>query len=649
MSADKSRLKADVLRRAPFVDAIVLVERTGRSRYPLPPVDALRSPLVVAVVDACVSFVAFQSRGTTDAELVRYFADELDATFDACATLHTVVLAFDKYCYVPARKSAARAKRDAASSASRSTAAEWRWDGVSPIVAPDRPLPPWSRLCAERAARAHAMHELGALLARHYTPPAGRRVIIDSSPHVERARAPAHAVPRVVERLADGRRLDAYDAPSLANAIGEGDFSTLAYARRARHDGITLGAWPPSGVCAPPTSTQSLPLAPPTYAAGSVVVHTVDTDLLVLGLLTTLDDACDARHTLWVGMASAVHLHPTSPSYVAASFDGARRRLEVYDVAALADGALRVHSGAALDDPRLAPRDAGAIATAAECAQPKVVASSSSTTSSLHIALYDEPAVPRKRGPRYTPPDTPAKRVRATTTTTTTADDADTSSFELEGVATTTTTPRADDDAPTTCAFDSFDALRASPVERARASASFVAMCVATGNDYVERARSTNHRAFVRALADFARVPASECETDASLHSDGRATVERYSAERPFDSLATFGAGDDDSAWRAAAAARTRDWARHARVRVVYDDFVELYRLAYRRSIEARRGRAGGALAYSASWDALRLAIEGPRSRNKARVATDDELRAMHAALSWYLEYALDATYAWRE
>jgi len=353
MPNDKYKLKNEILRRPPFGVGVIDGPSQMISREYVATTPA-RSAVSAVVEDASVRLCQFISaanspnalkRGApaTGFEMAAHFAYAIDEVLgvDEC---RTYVLSFDKYAHVPARKRRVQERRDRAASnqAARNDDDRWLWDGVSSIAAAADVIPVWTQIASNRAARVRVMHDVIDQLLEAYRPPANCRLIVDVG---ERA-------PAIIETSADGRRLAPYDAPELRNEIGEGDISCQYYAQGLRRAGAmslessrSLRVAAPLGNAAlfPSMNAQNDELSPNSYAPGSVVIRTVDTDLIVLAMLHHANEAADHEHTVYVASAAKIHREADSDAYCTAKEPNARPLYETYDSRALCEAVYELH------------------------------------------------------------------------------------------------------------------------------------------------------------------------------------------------------------------------------------------------------------------------------------------------------------------
>jgi len=370
VTRDKSKLKTEVL-RAQHASAMLYEGRAAiATRDSFVPAHALAecAPVVALVEDASVRFVGFQASRTRDDstcghELMSAYTDALVAAY--AGGLRTVVLAFDKYRFMPARKAATQAAHDASHGAGSTPAVGWAWDGHSPLITGDGPLPPYEPFMRNRAARARGIAELVELLLAGYVPPPGCRLIIDAD--VPRADEPlaARVQPFVLETDADGvtsqRR-----SRALANCIGEGDTALQFYARLLRRHGASTfdvdvdedecrASGLPCRLHAPSGDSAAMPTsadddddaaeahracpsyrdarAHVRYAPGSVILRSCDTDIVPLALVAHASEPRDAAERDFIVFTTPAHR--LGDVCVSAGTPGASSHHEICDVAAL--------------------------------------------------------------------------------------------------------------------------------------------------------------------------------------------------------------------------------------------------------------------------------------------------------------------------
>ena len=133
------------------------------------------------------------------------------------------VLRFDKAGCVPACKDGVRLKR----ARSASKVPPFEWDGKSPIVEIDRPLPSWASLNANRRARNHALGELCQLILQHFRPKfVGRTFMVDGH-------TPRNTHPIAIQYIGEpsGFLINPTD-DTFANHVGEADHALVFFAHK---------------------------------------------------------------------------------------------------------------------------------------------------------------------------------------------------------------------------------------------------------------------------------------------------------------------------------------------------------------------------------------------------------------------------------
>lgn len=308
MSSDKSKLKTDVLRGEPFCTAALHLTEDVRACAPPEHLHEIRC----VIEDGSVRYaggppVQQQPDGdgaaaeATGETLMLSFWRSIEHAFNTCLHLHTYVLLFDKKRWVPVQKretQQARRKTLAETSVRRDVE-PWTWDGTSPIIAMRQRLPPWPRLRLDSAAYGRALEELVALMAQHFVPPVGCRILIDW-PNTANP-----GVPLVIETTADGGKRVRHEE-GLANTVGEADMAAQRYARMAR-----------SGQLGPP---------------GAVSLFSTDTDFLPLSVLHD-GFARNEEHGLWLNIGRCSVIPPRK--FCSKNEPGAVARGELYDIVAL--------------------------------------------------------------------------------------------------------------------------------------------------------------------------------------------------------------------------------------------------------------------------------------------------------------------------
>lgn len=316
MTTDKSKLKIDVLRNAPYGDAALHLTDDVRACAPPEFVDGVRA----VIEDGSVRYAAGPPGGTdagscTGETLLLAFWRAIEHAFATCPRLHTYILLFDKKQWVPRQKAQTQQSRRTtlAETSQRRDVAEWAWDGASPIIARALPLPPWSRLRLNGAAYGRALDELVALMACTFQPPPGRRIIIDWPG------GDLPGIPLVIESdAATGAVLPAWRDDGLANTVGEADLGAQRYARMAMTGLLSRGA---------------------AYEAGDVSLRSTDTDFFPLSLLhlAIADDCSRAAaapvHNIWLNIGTCTVVLPRK--FCSRNEAGAVPRGEVYSMRAL--------------------------------------------------------------------------------------------------------------------------------------------------------------------------------------------------------------------------------------------------------------------------------------------------------------------------
>jgi len=358
-SADKSGIK-DIFRTEPLSNGIELVTENEAPSW--------AASVRTIFEDASVR-LAQGPPGPSGRDLYDSFASSISSHFSVFSEAHTFVMVFDDKRYVPERKRVAQVQRRIAlaESIARRGVPEWTWDGQSTIVSitDERPLPPWERVRANGAAYARVIDELGALLERRFSPPPGRRVIVDTGFRVS-----------VIETALDGtvlmpRTLLDNEKPP----IGEGDMTALYYARRARSPTYDRSDARPSDAEAyarsdsfdptimcyyaddtseTPPSMRLLPLSMrpqhavaaenvrTVYEAGAVLLRTVDTDFLSLALVCLAGaDSTSAAHNIYVGLG---RVHRKNNQYCTGTTPDAIPHQEYYDVQRIYDELCAMHA-----------------------------------------------------------------------------------------------------------------------------------------------------------------------------------------------------------------------------------------------------------------------------------------------------------------
>lgn len=331
----KSALKNKIFRNAPFSTALSLIDTRSTPVYEGWDAatneeggHAAHNTVKCVFEDASVRFAAgaFASLdGNTGVDVLHAFLAPIERVFAHCPHVHTYVLSFDKKCFVPKNKGATQQKRRDTLGASLSAKGvdEWRWDGVSPIVALDRVLPPWKRLRLDARAYKRAVHEIAQLVCANAYPPARKRIIVDYDYSSDDNGVVEAMAPFVIEASVHGIVLEVYRDHSLANAQGEADLSAQFYAhiftRRCSPDPVRAtplrsrrreanneahynafyGAHTTQARAEhffPPNSASQALYLRTLYEAGAVMLRSVDTDFLPLSLACYMRDAVEPSY-----------------------------------------------------------------------------------------------------------------------------------------------------------------------------------------------------------------------------------------------------------------------------------------------------------------------------------------------------------------
>lgn len=275
MSSSKSKLKTDIF-RDPSVTGRAL--RLVPGCHALAPYDA-EAPVCTVVEDASVRFAGGlplrDDRAATGGAFLMAFWQHISEAFLQHTSLHTYVLLFDKKRWVPLQKGATQTSRRTTLKASseRQGLQEWKWDGVSPVLTEDALLPPWSAVRLDGKAYGRCLDDLVALMSQRFTPPPGRRIIIDWPGE----KCPG--IPLVLECASDGTCLPPYHDVSLTNTAGEADMSAQWYATLARSGGMRT---PDRSAMA---EFECEGGARSDYPPGDVTLRSPDTDYLPLAML----------------------------------------------------------------------------------------------------------------------------------------------------------------------------------------------------------------------------------------------------------------------------------------------------------------------------------------------------------------------------
>lgn len=335
MCSQKSKIKADLFRKAPFAPACVSFWATAQPRLDqssegegtAPRVSAVSRdgpvPPSVALIcdDASVRYCTFApksdslERATRTRDIVEHFArpvvDAFAARPDGAARrLHTYVYVFDKRALVPCAKSGTQSKRAEASQnayakmhggseGAREADAQaekiWAWTSRAksgPILGAngeglEAPLPPWDIVKRRPGARDAVICELSWLLACYLSDgklPAGSRFIIDGGAD---AATHAHDTLLLCETGSAPRWV-----PGAGNACGEADIAAQWWA-----------AWP--AVANGPQGQ---------FLRGDVLLRTTDTDYLPISLVAFADrmrragGRAGAEHNVFVCFNTPIHV-----------------------------------------------------------------------------------------------------------------------------------------------------------------------------------------------------------------------------------------------------------------------------------------------------------------------------------------------------
>jgi hypothetical protein len=350
--------------------------------------------------DASIRFSSLGS-GKSGASIVAVFTDAIDAGFAEAPGAHTYVMCFDAKEYVPARKLATQLARRKAlarsvgrkrkqAEATTTEAAEaaaatappppppWHYDGTSTIVdaLSYAPAPPWAAVRLDARAYARAVDDIARALLTHYTPPRGRRLIVDTS-----------AFRRVIETSDEGVVCEAYDDVVAKPRIGEADMSAPYYVTRglvadevvpesvvrtrrrrlerdARHD-VYINTVVVADAAADGSNALRESTPPPlafrsVYERGDVMTVSTDIDFVVLGLVAhtfarrrTNAPAAAAAAGVHVRIGAA-HTDGVSDVYCKSTHASACAVTEYVNVARLEDAVVEWHRVPADDDVRRA-------------------------------------------------------------------------------------------------------------------------------------------------------------------------------------------------------------------------------------------------------------------------------------------------------
>lgn len=173
----------------------------------------------------------------TGKDLMSQVLWNIDPLLRGPVTMEAVAV-FDKGEYVPSAKEVERSKRRKYSNKVTPLA----WDGKATIIAMNRWVPPWSSVNVSHRTRYAAMQQFTDMLCVHYTPPLGKRLIIDGGKggFGGVARGPPLCIENVPPMtpnpeapgtyLPQGRRV--IECPEYYNEIGEADMSLYFHAHR---------------------------------------------------------------------------------------------------------------------------------------------------------------------------------------------------------------------------------------------------------------------------------------------------------------------------------------------------------------------------------------------------------------------------------
>lgn len=270
-------------------------------------------------------------------------------------------MCFDDKRHVPQRKTATQSGRREAIEAAiaRRNVPEWAWDGRSVIVESTNhsQLPPWERVRLDSSAYRHALENIVDALLRHYTPPRGRRLIVDSSAGI-----------RVVETSWAGVVVEPYVDRVAKPRIGEADIAAQHYARRALAsdetvDGdddvsrlrVAMPEWL-APYYAEDRSAVPVEWRTPVdevrtvvmnrrrlFEAGDVVLRSTDIDFVPLGLVAQTTTTTAARHHEVHVSLGRVHLDERG-DYCTRTTTNAEARTEIFNMARLASVVRRLHA-----------------------------------------------------------------------------------------------------------------------------------------------------------------------------------------------------------------------------------------------------------------------------------------------------------------
>lgn len=172
-----------------------------------------------------VQSVAREKAGVevTGEHVVRFMLNKAVEFFEAQPHSNTYVMVFDKPAHVPPNKKEEQLWRLIGYGSDQIEPYHWDPETEPHILEWNKPVPcRWEALKANRAAREQSIRDTVRLIAQHYVPPPGKRLIVDSDVDMDQG-------PLVLATPVSGLGHECYRDARLINCIGEGDNCVLFY------------------------------------------------------------------------------------------------------------------------------------------------------------------------------------------------------------------------------------------------------------------------------------------------------------------------------------------------------------------------------------------------------------------------------------
>lgn len=173
----------------------------------------------------------------TGEDVVKFMLSRAEDFFSNYPHSNTYVLVFDKPQHVPPNKREEQLLRLIGYGA-QAEPYDWDPEQEPHILEWTKPIPcHWDSLKVNRAAREQAIRDTVTLIAEHYQPPAGKRLIVDSDAYGDDEEGPLVLATNMM-----GSQTDCYREPRLHNCIGEGDNCVLFYIKLFSSGGADVDA-----------------------------------------------------------------------------------------------------------------------------------------------------------------------------------------------------------------------------------------------------------------------------------------------------------------------------------------------------------------------------------------------------------------------